>query len=47
MEIAAELHLSVATIKYHVHSVLRKFEVGSRAQVAGLLRENSLALGLG
>ncbi|WP_341358356.1 response regulator transcription factor [Georgenia sp. M64] len=45
-EIAAELHLSVATIKNHVHSVLRKLEVGSRAQVAGLLRENPLALRL-
>lgn len=45
-EIAAELHLSVATIKNHVHSVLRKLGVGSRAQVAGLLRENPLALRL-
>lgn len=45
-EIAAELHLSVATIKNHVHAVLRKLDVGSRAQVAGLLRENPLALRL-
>jgi DNA-binding NarL/FixJ family response regulator len=45
-EIAAELHLSVATIKNHVHSVLHKLQVGSRGQVASLLRENPLALRL-
>ncbi|WP_461189940.1 response regulator transcription factor [Arthrobacter sp. Z4-13] len=45
-EIAAELHLSVATIKNHVHAVLRKLNVGSRAQVATLLLENPLALRL-
>lgn len=45
-EIAAELHLSVATIKNHVHSVLRKLNVGSRAQVAMLLLENPMALRL-
>lgn len=45
-EIAVELHLSVATIKNHVHSVLRKLNVGSRAQVATLLLENPLALRL-
>jgi two-component system nitrate/nitrite response regulator NarL len=45
-EIAAELHLSVATIKNHVHSVLRKLQVGSRAQVATLLLENPTALRL-
>jgi two-component system nitrate/nitrite response regulator NarL len=38
--IAAELHVSVATIKNHVHSVLRKLQVESRAQVATLLRED-------
>lgn len=43
-EIAAELQLSVATIKNHVHSVLHKLQVQSRMQVAGLLRENPLAL---
>ena len=43
-EIAAELHLSVATIKNHVHSVLRKLQVGNRAQVAMLLLENPMAL---
>lgn len=45
-EIAAELHLSVATIKNHVHSVLRKLQVGSRAPVAVLLFENPMALPL-
>lgn len=45
-EIAAELHLSVATIKNHVHSVLHKLQVDSRAQVATLLLENPLALRL-
>lgn len=45
-EIAVELHLSVATIKNHVHSVLRKLHLGSRAQVATLLLENPLALRL-
>ncbi|WP_052133072.1 LuxR C-terminal-related transcriptional regulator [Kocuria rosea] len=43
-EIAAELHLSVATIKNHVHSVLRKLQVDNRAQIAMLLLENPLAL---
>jgi two-component system nitrate/nitrite response regulator NarL len=43
-EIASELHLSVATIKNHVHSVLRKLQVDNRAQVATLLVENPLAL---
>lgn len=45
-EIAAELHLSVATIKNHVHSVLRKLQVDNRAQIAMLLLENPLALRL-
>ena len=45
-EIAAELQLSVATIKNHVHSVLHKLQVGNRTQVASLLRENPLALRL-
>lgn len=45
-EIAAELHLSVATIKNHVHSVLRKLQVDNRAQVAMLLLQNPLALRL-
>lgn len=36
-EIARELHLSVATIKNHVHSALQKLRVESRAQVAKVL----------
>lgn len=43
-EIAAELHLSVATIKNHVHSVLNKLRVGTRGEVATLLLENPLTL---
>jgi DNA-binding NarL/FixJ family response regulator len=39
-EIAEELHLSVATIKNHVHSVLRKLQINRRSQVAKLLVEN-------
>jgi two-component system nitrate/nitrite response regulator NarL len=39
-EIAEELHLSVATIKNHVHSVLHKLQVNRRSQVANLLVEN-------
>lgn len=39
-EIARELHLSVATIKNHVHSVIRKLQVRSRLQVANLLIED-------
>jgi DNA-binding NarL/FixJ family response regulator len=45
-EIAVELHLSVATVKNHVHSVLRKLQIESRAQVATLLLENPLVLRL-
>lgn len=45
-EIAAELHLSVATIKNHVHSVLRKLQVESRSQIAVLLIEDPMALRL-
>jgi DNA-binding NarL/FixJ family response regulator len=39
-EIAEELHLSVATIKNHVHSVLHKLQVSRRSQVGNLLVEN-------
>ncbi|TCM35971.1 response regulator transcription factor [Kribbella sp. VKM Ac-2568] len=38
-EIAAELYLSVATVKNHVHAVLSKLELTRRAQVGELLRE--------
>jgi DNA-binding NarL/FixJ family response regulator len=37
-EIAAELHLSVATVKNHVHAVLSKLELTRRAQVGELVR---------
>lgn len=38
-EIAAELHLSVATVKNHVHAVLSKLELTRRAQVGELVRQ--------
>jgi DNA-binding NarL/FixJ family response regulator len=38
-EIAASLHLSVATVKNHVHAVLSKLQLTRRAQVCELLRE--------
>lgn len=38
-EIARELHVSVATIKNHVHSVLQKLGVSRRSQVARQLAE--------
>ncbi|MGY1701268.1 response regulator transcription factor [Geodermatophilus sp. SYSU D00766] len=44
-QIAAELHLSVATIKNHVHSVLRKLQVENRSQVASLLIHDPMMLG--
>jgi DNA-binding NarL/FixJ family response regulator len=45
-EIAKELHLSVATIKNHVHSVLQKLQVRRRSEVANLLIENPWVLRL-
>jgi DNA-binding NarL/FixJ family response regulator len=38
-EIATELHLSVATVKNHVHAALAKLHLTRRAQVGQLLRE--------
>ena len=38
-EIAAELHMSVATVKAHVSKLLTKLEVGNRVQVALLVQE--------
>jgi DNA-binding NarL/FixJ family response regulator len=38
-EIAAELYLSLATVKNHVHAVLSKLQLTRRAQVGELLRE--------
>jgi DNA-binding NarL/FixJ family response regulator len=43
-EIAAELYLTVATVKNHVHSILHKLQVDSRAEVAQLLLANPQAL---
>ena len=43
-EIARELQLSIATVKNHVHSVLQKLQVCSRAQVATLLVDNPWVL---
>lgn len=45
-EIAKELHLSVATIKNHVHSVLQKLQLRHRSQVANLMIENPWLLRL-
>lgn len=45
-EIADELHLSIATIKNHVHSVLRKMQVNHRSQIANQLVENPWILRL-
>ena len=43
-EIARDLQLSIATVKNHVHSVLQKLRVCSRAQVATLLVDNPCVL---
>ncbi|OLT00522.1 hypothetical protein BJF90_35010 [Pseudonocardia sp. CNS-004] len=43
-EIAREMHLSIATVKNHVHSVLQKLHAVSRAQIAALLVENPWVL---
>ncbi len=40
-EIAAELHMSVATVKAHVSRLLVKLEVDNRVQVALLVQEAS------
>ena len=38
-EIAAELHISVATVKAHVSTLLGKLDVANRVQVALLVRD--------
>ena len=38
-EIAAELHMSVATVKAHVSRLLTKLEVANRVQVALLVQD--------
>ena len=40
-EIAAELHMSVATVKAHVSRLLVKLEVENRVQVALLVQDAS------
>jgi two-component system, NarL family, nitrate/nitrite response regulator NarL len=40
-EIAARLHIQVATVKNHVHSVLEKMHVGSRGEAAAKHRGSS------
>jgi DNA-binding NarL/FixJ family response regulator len=37
-EIAARLHVSVSTVKSHVHAVLRKLEASTRAEAARQLQ---------
>jgi DNA-binding NarL/FixJ family response regulator len=37
-EIAARLHLSVSTVKTHVHALLRKLDASTRAEAARRLR---------
>jgi DNA-binding NarL/FixJ family response regulator len=41
-EIAAELHVSVATVKAHVTRVLTKLDVGNRTQIALLVHDAGL-----
>lgn len=43
-EIAAQLNVSLATVKNHVHSVLHKLQINSRSQVATLLSDNPMVL---
>lgn len=40
-QIAHRLHISVATVKNHVHAVLHKLGASSRDEAAGLLRRSS------
>ena len=42
-EIAAELYMSVATVKAHVSRLLAKLEVGNRVQIALLAHDAGLA----
>jgi two-component system, NarL family, nitrate/nitrite response regulator NarL len=39
-EIAAELHIEVATVKNHVHNILEKLEVSRRSEVVPRLRSS-------
>jgi DNA-binding CsgD family transcriptional regulator len=40
-EIAAALHISENTVKFHVGNILRKLDAGSRGQAAALAREHT------
>ena len=40
-EIAAALHISENTVKFHVGNILRKLEAGSRGQAAALARQHA------
>ena len=42
-EIAAQLHIEVATVKNHVHNLLEKLQVGSRGEAAARLRSSQLS----
>jgi DNA-binding NarL/FixJ family response regulator len=42
-EIAAELHMSVATVKAHISHILTKLDLGNRTQIALLAHDADLA----
>ncbi len=44
-EIAAELFVAPATVRYHVSNVLRKLELSRRGQVAAVFHESGIAVG--
>ncbi|MEL7583954.1 response regulator transcription factor, partial [Brevibacterium casei] len=44
-EIAAELFVAPATVRYHVSNVLRKLELSRRSQVAAVFHESGIAVG--
>jgi DNA-binding CsgD family transcriptional regulator len=39
-DVAAQLHLSLHTVKYHVHNAFGKLGINSRAQLAQLMRRS-------